>query len=539
MSVVARASACGAVATLIAAAMIAGSPAANAGGVDATTITVTGVPAGYTIINTATSTAVVTASGTATGGGSGDTVDVRCYTDDTNAFKTFATSVPVSNSGAWSATGPLTSISGFRCRLVAVPHGWSIALNDPGSATFQRSAPVLTGSVHSSSRTSGPNTGTTYDYDLASISSQVSNEVDSVAGCGPESAMSTPALQDGDYLWVCMVDLFATDDGDEGGPTASASVKIGGHDAFTPDSINDTLALTHGAISYRFSQNRANGNLVVNETDPYYYCRTLTNGFVDGSNGNDCPALQYSGVTLHRTYTTANGGQAVVVSDTFQSTDHAKHPLALEYTNDVDEDGPIPPSFKLPGASAFSVPASGTTGNVTTWPKIGSFDVREDSTPAVSPSVTHPAGAVTWSSRPTSAYFSIPEEFFLNYTRTIPASGSFTLTHSLAMSSTQTEVNKLAAAQVKADRPTLSFHAPSRSHQHSLVLRGRVVNGGNGAITSVTVKVGSTKAHKVKVSAQGAFRFRARLKKGRNHIEVSGKDPVGNVAKSAHTVRRR
>jgi hypothetical protein len=545
MSRLSRASALGAATALVCSLVMSGAPRAAAGAVTATTITrVTGVPAGYSLTNVnrpAGTGPMVTAAGTAVSSTPGGAVDVRCYytDDDPDGFASLATDVPEIN-GVWSASGALSAISGERCRLVAVPTGWDTALSDPSSAPFKPGALLNVGTTQVITKDDPPSAGTATEFEISAPSSRASNEFDVESECGPVSLMNTAAPLEGPILWDCAVDLFHQDRGEDRAISQSA-VRIDGHDVFTANSINTSLRLTHGGITVHHTQNPRTGDVMIEETQPYYYCRSLTNAFIETEQPGQCPALKYAGVVLHRTYLTSHQGQTVVVSDSWRSSIHAKLALTLEYETILTDGETSDPdtALRLPGASGYSVSSpTGTRVSTNKWPAVGAIDVRQDVAPGTTVSVEHPAGALSWSTRPNAGYLTRPGEFFLNYSRAIPARGSFTLTHSLAMSSTQAEVNKLAAAQIKADRPTLSFRAPTRSHQHSLVLHGRVVNGGNGAITSVMVTIGTAKAHKVNVSAKGAFRFRVHLANGRNHIEVSGKDPVDNVAKAAHTVRR-
>jgi hypothetical protein len=529
---------------LICSLVLSGATRASAGAVTATTITrVTGVPAGYSLTNVslpAGTGPMVTAAGTAVTSTPGGAVDVRCYytDDDPDGFASLATDVPVTDA-AWSASGALSAISGERCRLVAVPTGWDTALSDPSSAPFTPGALLNLGSIMIATQDGQPNTSPITDFQITAPSSRASNVFSADSECGPISAMNTAAPLQGPILWDCAVDLYHQDGGEDRAVDQSA-VRIDGHDIFTANSLNSSLRLTHGGVTFHRQQNPHTGDLVINEIEPYYYCQTRNHKFIETGRPSQCPALKYAGVVLHRTYLMSHEGQTITVSDSWRSSIHTKLALTLEYQTNLSDGqfGEPTPALKLPGAPGYSVSANGTRVSTKKWPAAGSIDARQDIAPGTTVSVEHPAGALSWSTKPNSAFLTQPSQFFLNYSRAIPARGSFTLTHSLAMSSTQAEVNKLATAQIKTYRPTLSFHAPSRSHQRSLVLHGRVVNGGNGAITSVMVKVGSTKAHKVKVSAKGAFRFRAQLSKGRNPIEVSGKDPVGNAAKAAHAVRR-
>jgi hypothetical protein len=521
--------------------LVAGASTALAAGVTATTVTsVTGAPTGYAISNDdlpPASSPQITATGTAVVSAPGDTVDVRCYYQlaPTDYFYPLASNVPVT-AGTWTATGTEADIADYNCRIVAVPHNWMTSLTDPSSASFVPSSTLLRLGAANTKAESAPNAGAVYSFNAAIVGAHADNEFNALTECATETVLGTPDPEFGTYLWDCVVNLYDTDEGSDGDSVASRDpVQIGGHEAYPPGAIDDVPSLTAGGIVVSFTQNATTGNAVIQESEPYYYCLNGTGTILDTGAPGLCAGARYTGVTLHRTYTTGNGGETDVVADRFASTDGQIHSLSLEYENDFDGVSTNSEGFRLPGSSSYVAPSAQTAVNTGGWPQVGSLGVVADQTAPTANSITNPVGALTWSTRPNSAYFLAADVLFLNYQRTIPAGGSFSLTHSLALSTSQSSTDALAAAQVKADKPTITTTAPAKTGTGKVAIAGKVIQGGNGAITSVAVKVGK-KRKSAAVSATGAYSLKVKLAKGTNHVTVTGTDPVGNAASVAKTV---
>lgn len=165
-----------------------------------------------------------------------------------------------------------------------------------------------------------------------------------------------------------------------------------------------------------------------------------------------CEQLGATGVQLERTYATGAGGRRLTVTDVLTSTDGREHTVDLAYQNDFAGtprfafgDGVFEPHDKYSEVTLGGSPSSVI---------VDRDDALADGDPASS------TGGITYPVVPQRVVFDGTAGYVAQFRRTVPASGSATVTHVLTQARTIEEARRLAA-QAEADHTPRS--APPRT----------------------------------------------------------------------------
>jgi hypothetical protein len=393
----------------------------------------------------------VSISGTATGSGS---VDIVCLRDHVGYGDVFAGNVPVAADGTFAvADVPLISQNGVRhptsqegtCRLLAWPAGTTPANRDAFSGP--RLAISKIGRV--TQPAGSANAGAVVDaYVLASGVgfSTLSRPLGRV-GIN-DAAILDPATfktatssfyGSGGFGFDQTQPRFALEiDGQAAYPPAVAASGIGTAPTYANPGLNGVkIDVT------QFSP--ATGAMTVRETAQLVRCAP-DNAYPPTA--DSCARFTPAPVALVRTTEFSHGNQVIRVVDRWTSTDGRRHRLDLSLAQSPclgsTYDCSAHVAHRLPGEAAYSVREGTSTGAVGP----GAILSRDTTDPA------RGGNAVILGQRADSARFgrdTYNEVFVLDYrARSIPATGSLTMTHTYALTRSAGEIESLAAAVTPA-----------------------------------------------------------------------------------------
>jgi hypothetical protein len=347
------------------------------------------------------------------------------------------------------------------------------------------------------------------DYLLTGTQLDGYMEWTSVSGCG--LSLSYPydstfnfegdTMTATEPLFQCAGALYPGD-----GSGVDSDITIGGVPAFTPlgawelyyysgsfyslpaDTVTETL-------------DPDTGDLTITEVQPLLYCSqdgtTPENPYLS----DECSETISTGVTLTRTITEDANGLQAEVSDQFASTAGTALPLDLEYDDHIGGNGqdnlwgptsqdpnssPTSPAFSFDGGAYATYPANyGGSGDlVTSFPSApGSIGIEGEAPMSIGgtiadpqPGIADPQGDITYTTAPTQALFfdanstdgtsetpsTAAAHFELSYDRTIPASGSVTITQFYSQALTRNGADTLAAqAGDSVETPSVAISSPA------------------------------------------------------------------------------
>jgi hypothetical protein len=402
-------------------------------------------------------TPTVSIAGTATGTGS---VDIVCLRDYVGYGDVFASNVPVAADGTFAVSDvPLMTQSGVRhptssdgtCRLLA----WPAASTPADRGAF--SGPRLALSKLARQRAaagSGPNAGVVFDaYVLASgVGFSTVGASFGLVGVNQVAVLDPATFRTTGSGFYYSAGLgfdrsrprFGLEvDGQAAYPPALAASGI----ASTPTYANPGVLGVKVDVT-RFSP--TTGDLTVREISPLVRCAP-DNAYPPTAAG--CPRFAPVPVVLERTTEYSHGIQVVRVVDRWKSTDGRPHRLDLSLVQSPclggDYDCSAKLEYRFPGEAAYAArPDGSSTGAVAP----GAI-VSRDSTDAARGGI-----AVILGQRADSARFhrdTYNDTFALDYrARTVPATGSLTMTHTYALTRSADGIESLAAALTPAPPAT-------------------------------------------------------------------------------------
>jgi hypothetical protein len=388
----------------------------------------------------------VSIAGTATGSGS---VDIVCVRKGVEYGDVFATNVPVAN-GTFSASDvPLMSQAGVRhptslegaCRLMAWPAGATPA--DPGAFSGPRLAVSKIARQRLNSA-SGPNDGVVFDANVLA------------SGVG-FSIISRPfgylGINQGEVLdpatFRTATSGFYNSGGLERDPAGPRfSLQVDGQAAYPPaiatTGIGSTPTHTNpGLVGVKIDVTRfspTTGALTVREINPLVRCAP-DNAYpvtVDS-----CQRFVRVPVALERTTEFSRDNQVARVVDRWTSTDGRSHRLDLSLLQSICLGAGYSCSaqvaYRFPGEKAFAVHQDGTS-IATAAGAIVARDVADAARGGIAVIVGQRSDAVRFR-RDT-----YNDAFVLDYrARTIPATGSLTMSHTYVMTRSAGDIEALAA----------------------------------------------------------------------------------------------
>lgn len=392
----------------------------------------------------------VAVSGTSNGT-TGDEVDLRCYYNGTSSHL-LAKEIPVAADGSFSLPdADLEDISDGACILRAVPTG----TEPPSLATY--TGPLMaTGEDEEKTIGTGPFTGQLYDYYVWAQQQTAAFDYVSAGNCG---------IYDG-YLFDASQELTTTtfycNDGfyQEPGDFDRSAILVDGANAyvsFVAHEINYE-ATNLPAFSYSVSQDPANGDTTIQESDGISTCSTATFPPTKAS----CPSFVETGVRLDRTIVQSDDGHLATITDRFVSVDGNPHTVDTLTENDQSfgQKGEKI-EYRFPGQTAYSKPV---VEQAVAFPDTtpGTIYTKVEGSP--DGTTTTGRGAIVFADPSSPARFTgigTTSEFVLHQTATVPAGGSVTKRFAYAQAYTQAEVEALARQAEAAFQPVVPTPTPS------------------------------------------------------------------------------
>jgi hypothetical protein len=408
-------------ATTFAGALVIGglvdTPAASAA-ITASQITTPSNPS-FLIADEDASSQTFAISGTTTGGNpASNLVDVRCYFGGTSVK--VKGNVPLNSNGSFSvAAADLNKVLELTCQLRAVPAGTKPADVTPFSG------PVIgVGDRESSKISGGPNAGKAYDYSFDAQQLTAAFDYASLGSCGLHNGF----LYDSSYAnttvtFACNAGLGRADSPVT--PTRS-ELRIDGANAYAPA---QAFFINSGGtglppLTAAYTVDKANGNVVIHETDPLVKCNDATYPPTTGS----CATYVSTGVTDDRTITQDHDGHISWVTDTLKSTDGKAHSVDLLWDNNQQFFGTSGDSsqleYEFPGESSFLQHKTGETVSLPS--SAGAIFIRMHG--AAEGETGTGQGAIIYDRPATAAKFTsvttLGSEFTLQQSGNAPAGGS-------------------------------------------------------------------------------------------------------------------
>ncbi len=483
-------------------------------------------------------------SGTTVDDGTPGNVDLRCYYGTTSI--PVATNVAVTysgTSGTFSTMHTLVSNdTEHTCTLRAIPTSTTPANVSPFVG------PVLgIGDYSASTYGSGPNAGQVYSF---------YNNASQTAGQGDFQTYGDGGMYDAYPIDPSTFnegadEFYANDTYDaltNTGVTRS-SVQVDGANAFGAAGAEEVCGSACAlpgipTLTYTHSLDPATGNLTIHESEPLVKCAPDASTYPP-TIGTSCTSFVPTGVTLNRTiYQYANGRQSLL-TDSYVSTTGASHSLDLISI----EDAQCPQSPTCTTGAGYNFPwvDGATTYNTHT---AGDTEPAPASAPAsvyvawdnslADGDETGAQGAITFGQKPNGFAFAANGDsgsthLTALFTRTVPASGSTTLTQAFSWAFTKADAHALAAqAQAILGGPAVAITSPANgsSKNSPVTVTGTAAaSAGQGGLASLTVN-----GHAVSVAANGTWSTSLALGPGANTITAIATDGDGEQAQAQITV---
>ena len=496
--------------------------------------------ASYFVLNEALGGQTITLSGTSNAV-AGEKLDINCYAAKKRYL--LAAEVEAQAGGAFSFTGPFTSIAGRTCVLRAVPHNDTTDY-PPGSASPFQGPTLGIGRSQALAIESGPNAGALLWYYI--YASQLAGGFD-YRSLGDCSILDSYAYDLVTFAPSRLDDCDATlwwENGANGFPGVAAptrsEIQVDGANAYLPGNASELFAGAQNnpgfpALRYRYEVEPASGDLTIEETDQIVKCAPEPSTYPPTP--SSCSSFVPTGVEAFMGITQGANGRVASVTQWFSSTDGAAHTVDLLEHNQfahINEDGELDfpwtgEGFLGYGTAGQQLPAapSGAPGSL--------FIKGSGSTPEGSEE--SPQGSLTFSNPPEGEEIVSstlnPESWVdLHYHRTIAPGGSFALGFTYASGFLLGEVQQFAAAAQAAYLPSVAITGPA--------------NGSGTATASVDVTGTASdqtglsslvvNGHPVSVGANGSWTTNVALSPGANTITATATNVFGYSAQSAISV---
>lgn len=471
-------------------------------------------------------------------------VDIECVTfilGQEVQVAHVAAAVPVS-SGSFGVTGTLPNNPPTNCRLRAIPATVNVTTDYLGSYT----GPILYTDAFGLSTDSGK----VYSYAAQSEEGDGAAVLTDVGSCGTQALVTVeaPAMEAGPIVLTCLFGLRDQDIDPSGNPRHSA-IRVDGHNAYLPSGVQDfrgtPQSLTVAQSTLTVSRSIAhNGDVTITESAALKRC-SVSDHYPPTT--ASCPALLPTGVTFQRITTFWRNGHQVRIRDTFTSTNHHAHTVALQYLGAVENESA---GGSADSAAGFSYPKhsskfrGSSLGQVVTGfgTKAGSLLLRSD-VHARADDPQADTTAATWSRPPSKILFSSDpgehDQFGMAYSVKVPAGGKGFLGFAISERWSTTDVKHLAsmAAAEMVNPPSISSpHHGATIHGNSTKVKGSLRAGANGLPTKVSVN--GHRAHITKTSSTTAsYTVTFSESTGKHTITVRATDAAGNSARSSTSVK--
>ena len=422
-----------------------------------------------------------------------DQVDIDCYEDDGSSGTyeyTVYSDVSLNSSGGFSQFvpysdmeepyfdlyyGPPTSGS---CRLRAVPAGTAPATG-LGSYVGPRVLLSYLATEYDSSEGE-----TVPDYILVGAGLGATNVYTSAGDCGLYGAY----LNDPDVFGQPDVETFACTDTTAGDWDLGPQLWVDGEQAYMTyqqDEVDYDADVSSVAVSA--TQDPANGDLVIHETDPIDICAAGT--YPSCENPDYSPSFIPSGVELDRTIQQSSEGNVVQITDSFVSTDGAAHSVSVGLENQQcfstsfcnGDDGPFTPadiSYEFPGQTDYN--AYSVNGDTVSVPGTVPDSIYVQTTGDTDGSTSGAQGAITYftapngdSANPTGDQFAFDDEgctstcwssnlWIAPYTLSVPAGGSADLSYAYSSEFSSADLSGDIQTAEGLEQTPLSFSSSAQ-----------------------------------------------------------------------------
>ncbi|MDQ6779119.1 MAG: hypothetical protein M3071_23495 [Actinomycetota bacterium] len=494
--------------------------------------------------------ATMTVSGT-TNGSTGDTVDIDCYNGGSVlayygspvSYSGSGSGIPVAADGSFSVPVPLSAFGGHSCELIAVPHGTT-----PSPATGFTGPRVAISDLVTNSITSGPNAGDLYAFGFTDATLLGLSFANSSGLCGVGGSLydGSAAINGGPFFVYCADSLYGSNAIFQSATTPDltrSEIQVDGQNAYNTNSADKlfvTAATNPGfpALTATLDAFSAStGAAQTTESEGLVECSPDN---VFGPSSSDCTSFVSSGVALKRVIDFVGSGRVQTVTDTYASTDGHTHTLNIEYQTDL---GHTTAGWALPGQSTFMQHSTGDTAGA---PPSAPGTIYAIDTPGAAPSITNPVAALTFASPYSSIVFDTtlwsafsgpngpqPEvSALIDYQRSLPAGGSFSIQWTTATGASVGEVQgEAAAAEDAYAPPAISIASPASGAAVSVspVTVTGTTSAGSG-VKAVTVN-GATAT-----VTGGTFTASVPLAAGPNRITATVTTNAGGAKSASETV---
>ncbi|HEX4323032.1 MAG TPA: PASTA domain-containing protein [Gaiellaceae bacterium] len=431
-------------------------------------------------------------AGTTTGGNPAtNQVDVNCYWG--GSFVTVAHDVPLNSDGSFSiANADLNEPLDLTCQLRAIPAGSS-----PSNLTPFTGPVIGVGERDSDKLAVGPNTGKITGYNFDAQQKTAAFDYVSVGGCG----LNDGYLYDSTFAqttttFFCDAALFMADSVTT---PKRAELQIDGANAYDPFSAGQINPNATGlpSLTDTYTVDKATGNVVLNETDPFVTCANATYP----PNAVSCSSFVSTGVTDHRTITQDHDGHVSSIADSFSSTDSKAHSLDLLWDDSQRFSGSSGDSsqleYEFPGHTGFSTHVAGD--QVALPSAAGTIFVRMHG--AADGDTGTGQGAIVYNRPASSANFNLVQsfqsEFTLRQTGRVPAGGSTTFRFAFVQDFKAANVASMAKAAAKAFLNTIAVAKSGKG-------KGKVTSSPGGIACGKACKHGYADGTSVTLKAKAA-----------------------------------
>jgi hypothetical protein len=459
----------------------------------------------------------VTVSGTASSSLNGEIVDIVCSfgpgtgQDNATGPADEVLGSTMVTSGAFSTSVSLLATALDTCTLQAVPTGDydpTSGISNPSDFT----GPTIGVDYVDDGESENSGLGTPLTSDFLFTATQLDGYMEwtSASACGLSLSYPYDATFDfeGDTsiatepLFNCAGALYPEDN-----DTADSEIMIDGYPAYTAYGLWELIsssyfsgpggqAPTPGYPSDTVTQtlDPSTGDVTITEVEPLSFCSLTSPTYTPQDFLDDCPYVVNSDITLTRTITQSANGLQAEVTDSFTDSSGSARALVAVYDDHIGSQPQYSlegPTGALPDSSATSPAFSFDGGAYTTRTPTLDGSASDDlitSFPAAPASIgiqgeaglgsaggiADPQGAITYTTAPSQAQFftnnwydgvsdGFPAaEFELTYDRTIPASGSTTITQFYTQSLGRTSADALAAqAADSVASPSVAFSSPA------------------------------------------------------------------------------
>ena len=500
-------------------AALALTPAAANATVTTTNITTPSAPVFGTVAYNKTGPYEFEIKGTSDGA-EGDPIAIRCYyaRNHSRANDGDVAVTTVGADGSFSATGNLENANFNSCVLRAVPEGPDPVFLSPFTGPSMHVGEVST---------PYSDNGVDFSLDVSQTQPKGMMRWTSPGECGLID--SRPYFGGPAYAstyaepWDCAAALYRYDDA-----VQSSEIVVDGHWAYdsAAQRYQNSDAADRSAVEWSSSIDPVNGNLTITERHVIQRC-VADDGTtaVDSSSGTDCAKFVPTNVALERTIAQDHGGLVATVTDDWVSTDGNAHSIRLGYDNWSNYYNSI--GHRLPGETEYRLHTTydGITG-IAAAPATVRVRVTDGSD-------TASYGGLTYTSAPDGIVWTSPDDFIVQYTRTIPAAGKLRLTQVYTQATTDDELTALSrSAEDKVVGPSVSITAPANGS--TVTSAAQTVTG--TATDNVGVKTLTVNGQPAAVGAGGAFSAPVTLTPGANTITVVATDAEGNSTQAQTVV---